>query len=486
VQKTTTFITLYAGYKLLKCVYVRSNTDKMEEKLTDLKISEEKSAEDQNEDFQKELDKSENPEALLESLKLLSDPEATKKMGKKELRYLQKLEKLRTKKKISATNEAEKNFTFSTSLEIFGTVRENINKEKDGFQVEFHIESLRVCGDMAPSFPVAQSSDAFTKLENGHLYLRLPERRLYLKARSHLMRLIRDFYYTNEYTEVAPPTLVQSQVEGGSTLFTLDYYGSPAYLTQSSQLYLETAVPVAMKAFCSVQSYRAEKSNTRRHLSEYVHVEAELADVEFKDLLDSIEGLVTYVASKFYKDMAHDIKEVYPDFKAPEISKFIRMTYKEGIEFLREQKYLNEDKKMFEVGDDIPDAAERFMVDSKGAPILLTNFLIEHKPFYMKRSKEHAGTTESCDLLFPGVGEIVGGSMRTESSENLVEGFVRENIPQDPYYWYIDMLKYGPSSHGGYGLGFERLLMALMKYDSINMATLYPRFVNRCFDDGRN
>ncbi|XP_040582625.1 uncharacterized protein AsnRS, partial [Lepeophtheirus salmonis] len=333
----------------------------------------------------------------------------------------------------------------------------------------------------APSFPVTSSSESFVKLENAHLYLRLPERRLYLKAASTLSKVIREFYDKKLFTEIQPPTLVQNQVEVGSTLFYVDYYGKNSYLTQSSQLYLETVVPICLKSFCMTQSYRAEKSNTRRHLSEYLHVEAELADIEFNDLLNSIEDLIQYSTKRFYEILEEEILSIYPDFKRLEFGKFQRLTYKEAISFLNEKNYLTEERKQFVVGDDIPDATERFIIkEMNDKPIFLTNFLIEHKPFYMRQSKTLKDTTESVDLLFPGVGEIFGGSMRSEVKETIFDGFDRENMDKDKYYWYLDMVTYGPSLHGGYGLGFERFLMALMKYDSINEACLYPRFVNRC------
>ncbi|KAF7701645.1 putative asparagine--tRNA ligase, cytoplasmic, partial [Cucumispora dikerogammari] len=415
---------------------------------------------------------------------MLSDPEEVKKINKKNMRaYISLKKKLEDTRENKTNRITTNNISFMTSIEVFGTVKESASKIEAKHSeikgIELEIDRIKLFGQMAPLYPVCENSEPFKKLEAGHLTLRLPQRRLFTKARSCLLRHIRDFYYKQDYIEITPPTIVQTQVEGGSTLFSLDYYGEKAYLTQSSQLYLETVAPVAQKVYCISPSYRAEKSNTMRHVSEYTHVEAELCDINFNDLQQSIESLICYASTKFYEEMKDDILEIYPKFEFCDTQvRFKRMTYEEAINYLNEHKYLKTDETSFEIGDDIPDAAERFIC--KDGPVILTNFLIEQKPFYMKHGVI-PGTTESMDVLYPGVGEIVGGSMRTENLEHIIQGFEREGIDPTPYYWYIDLMKYGASSHGGYGLGFERLLMALMKWDSINMATLYPRFVNRAY-----
>ncbi|KAG0435874.1 putative asparagine--tRNA ligase, cytoplasmic [Dictyocoela muelleri] len=373
--------------------------------------------------------------------------------------------------------------TRCTSMVVYGVVKENYEKSTDKSEFEFHIDYFEIFGSVAPSFPINSESSQFTRLEYGHLALRTKERGLFLKARSCLMKIIRDYYWDTKHIEITPPTLVQTQVEGGSTLFKLKYFNEDAYLTQSSQLYLETVVPVAGKAFCIMPSYRAEKSSTTRHIAEYTHVEAELADIVFDDLINEIEQLLTRTMSRFYKEMKNDILEIYPDFEFHKIpdKKFKRISYSDAIKLLNDEKYKKDDGSKFELGDDIPDHAERFLVMKigDGLPVFLTHFPSSQKPFYAKRA-DNPDFVEAVDVLFPGIGEIVGGSMRCDDYEELMSGFKREGIDPAPYYWYTDMLRYGPSPHGGYGLGFERLLMGLMKYENVNMACLYPRFVTRC------
>lgn len=380
--------------------------------------------------------------------------------------------------------ERKVQLTKCTSVTIFATVAENKSKRKIN-DFELHVEDLEVYNDIvAPSFPLNTESAFDSWMKYAHLGLRTRERGFFLKARSTLMKVLRDILYEQEHIEITPPTIVQTQVEGGSTLFSLKYYGKDAYLTQSSQLYLETVAPVAHRAFCIMPSYRAENSNTTRHLSEYTHVEAELANVKFDDLLKNIEYLVSEAIRRFYDILGEDIKKIKPDFefhKVPSLP-FKRIRYSEAIEFLRKEGIKKDDETDFEIGDDIPDSRERILVEKigNGEPVFLTHFLVEHKPFYMKLDPTDNKYTESCDLLFPGLGEILGGSMRCDKLDMLVEGFKREEISIENYQWYLDMARFGPCSHGGYGLGFERLLMCLMRYTNIEFATLYPRNTRRC------
>jgi len=314
---------------------------------------------------------------------------------------------------------------------------------------ELHADYFEVIGKApgdkeAINTIIAKDAEPHLLLDNRHLVIRGDGAASVLKVRAAVLRAFRRTYEEIKPSclEVTPPSMVQTQVEGGATLFAFNYYGEQAYLTQSSQLYLETCMPSLGNVFCIAPSFRAEKSLTRRHLSEYTHIEAELDFITFSDLLNHLELVMCTVIGHVMADpqIAKYVMTLNPSFEVPE-RPFKRMKYTDAIDWLVEHKIPNEDGDKHKFGDDIAEAAERKMTDEIGRPIFLTHFPVAIKAFYMKKDESDPRVTESVDCLMPGVGEIVGGSMRMEDYDELLAAYAREGIDPKPYYWYTDQRK---------------------------------------------
>lgn len=376
--------------------------------------------------------------------------------------------------------------TVESTLTIKGTIKKLPEGKSAPGGVELIVDYYEVVG-LAPSGKesftnqITEDADPSLLLDKRHLALRGETLSAVMKVRAILLASVRRVYQEEGLTEVTPPCMVQTQVEGGSTLFKMDYYGEEAFLTQSSQLYLETLLPSLGDVYSIQESFRAEKSHTRRHLSEYTHIEAELAFLSFEDLLTHIETVITKTIQYVLEDPVAGplIKQLNPGFVAPKLP-FKRMTYLDALDWLNENGIPNEEGESFKFGDDIAEAAERKMTDIIGVPILLNRFPAEIKSFYMKKCSDDPRVTESVDVLMPTVGEITGGSMRIYDVEELSAGFEREGIDPSSYYWYIDQRKYGTCPHGGYGLGTERILAWLCNRFTVRDCSLYPRFAGRC------
>lgn len=339
--------------------------------------------------------------------------------------------------------------TRETSMEILGELREVPAGAHAPNDRELHADYYKIHsgwkaagGDDAITNRVSKDTEHATLLDLRHLTLRGETASKVMIVRDAVEFAFNQVYKELRLRKVSPPALVQTQVEGGATLFKFGYYNEEAYLTQSSQLYLETCLPSMGDVYCIEKSFRAEKSLTRRHLAEYTHIEAELDYVDFDDLLTHLEEVMCRVIEVTMSDpvIKQHITDLNPEFTMPE-RPFKRMKYQDAIDWLVEHKIPNEDGEPHKFGDDIAEAAERRMTDIINRPIFLTHFPTEIKAFYMLKDKDDPRVTESVDCLMPGVGEIVGGSMRMDNYDELMAAFAREQIDPAAYYWYTDQRK---------------------------------------------
>lgn len=264
---------------------------------------------------------------------------------------------------------------------------------------ELQVEKFELIGNAPPGGidnALNEESGVDVQLDQRHLMLRGENLSRIMLFRSLLSKHLREHYYDRGFVEVTPPTLVTGQVEGGSTLFKLNFFGEEAYLTQSSQLYLESVLPSLGDVFCIAQSYRAEQSRTRRHLAEYTHVEAERPFITFEQLLDTIEDLISDLIERVAADpvAGQILKEFNPNFKPPR-KPFKRIEYADAIKYLKDNNITKENGEFYEFGEDIPEMPERKMTDQINEPIMLTKFPAGIKAFYMSRCKEDNSLTES-------------------------------------------------------------------------------------------
>ncbi len=362
--------------------------------------------------------------------------------------------------------------TVESSLEVTGILHKD-NRAATGYEIE--IKGYRIY-QRNENFPISKDLGEEFLLDNRHLWLRSREFTAMMKIRSTIFKAFADFYYQEGYYQVQPPIMVSTATEGGSTLFKVPFFGDTVSLSQSSQFYLETFIFSLEKVFTISPSFRAEKSRTFRHLTEYWHAEAEIAFVENEGMMDIEEKMIEYIVSEVVKNHEEDLKTIGRDietlkkFKAP----FPRIRYSKLIEMAKEWgmdlKY----------GDDLGADEERQITKHFEKPVFITHFPTELKTFYHMPDPENPKEILCHDLLAPeGYGEVVGGGERIWDLELLESRMKEANLPKDDYYWYLDLRKYGSVPHSGFGLGLDRLSMWIMHLDNIKEAIPYPRTIRR-------
>ncbi len=371
-----------------------------------------------------------------------------------------------------ATIEAVGHVQVEGSLEVEGVVAED-RRAPGGREVR--ASGIRIVDAGAP-FPIfAEQTEEF-RLDHRHLVIRSPEHVATFRVKAQLLAALREFLAKEEVLEMTPPVLTGNSAEGGAEAFRLDYFGRPGYLSQTAQLYLEALIVPHERVYALTPSFRAEKSRTTRHLTEYLHLEVELAWCDLDGLLAFLERMFVYactaVADRCPTELAALGRppEELRAIRAP----FERLTYARAIERLRAQGL------PVEWGSDLGTAEERALTAESSAPLFVTHFPRDLKAFYMLQSDSEPPTVEAADLLGPeGYGELVGASCRETRIDRLTERLRATGIDPAEYEWYLDLRRHGSVPHAGFGLGVERLLRWMLRREHIRDTTPFPRTPSR-------
>jgi len=441
--------------------------------------------------------------------------------------------------------ETLRSTSLESSLIVTGVVREE-PRAPGGY--ELVVEDARVV-HVAQEYPITPKPHGIDfLLKHRHLWLRSNRQTTLLRIRHTLIEAVREFFNERGFTLIDTPILSPSAGEGASTLFEVDYFGQPVYLAQTGQLYLEAAAMALRRVYCFGPTFRAEKSKTRRHLTEFWMVEPEIAFIDLDGLMDLAEDFVCHVVQTVLERHRGQVESLGRDLSAVEkIRKpFVRISYDQAVDLLHSpqawqllerqlqqcrrtienlenqlkdletqrqeaKKKWQQEKlssriietreqlaevreqagnipdhmrlaKEFQWGKDLGGSDETIISQLHDRPVFVHRYPREAKAFYMRADRERGDVVENFDLLAPeGFGEIIGGSVREEDSDRLQARMQEEDMPGEPYQWYLDLRRYGSVPHGGFGLGIERTLVWLCGLKHIREAIPFPRMLGKIY-----
>jgi asparaginyl-tRNA synthetase len=366
--------------------------------------------------------------------------------------------------------------TQETSLAVTGTARPDA-RSPGGF--ELGVTGLAIIGGSV-DFPISPKEHGTAFLfEHRHLWLRSRRQVAIARVRSEVVQAIHDFYYERGYVHVDTPILTGSIGEEAGNLFSTEYFDlGNAYLAQTGQLYGEAAAAALGKIYCFGPTFRAEKSKTRRHLTEFWMVEPEVAWNDSNANMELQEQFVSYIVARALDRRKEELKELERDTTPLErvTPPFPRISYTDAITYLREQGHGGE------WGGDIGGDEETILAKRYDRPVFVYNYPKHIKAFYMKENPDDPRTVLSNDCLAPeGYGEIIGGSQREDDHDRLLARIVEQGLDPAAYGWYLDLRKYGTFVHSGFGLGVERTVAWICGIPHIREAIAFPRQIHRLF-----
>jgi len=375
--------------------------------------------------------------------------------------------------------------TAESSVAIRGTVRKD-DRAPGGF--ELGVTDFTVL-HLAADYPIQPKDHGVEFLfDNRHLYLRSRTPHAALSVRNEVVQSCRDFFYQRDFVLIDSPILTPNPCEGTSTLFETPYFDDKAYLTQSGQLYLEPACMAFGRVYCFGPTFRAEKSKTRRHLTEFWMIEPEVAFLELPGLLELAEEFVSYVVGRALDRCKENLKVLERDTTQLEkvVPPFPRITYADAAKILltadAQEKMKQAGAPAFADGSDFGSYDETLLTQQFDRPVMVTHWPTDIKAFYMQPDPKDPATALCVDVLAPeGYGEIIGGSQRIHDHDVLLKRIEEHGLPVSAFQWYLDIRKYGTVPHAGFGMGIERCVTWITGLPHLREAVPYPRQINRLY-----
>ncbi|HEU5402605.1 MAG TPA: asparagine--tRNA ligase, partial [Terriglobales bacterium] len=380
--------------------------------------------------------------------------------------------------------DAIKTLTQESSVIVTGQVRAD-KRAPGGYEME--VEGAQVVQRVPDDqpYPISLKEHGVDFLmENRHLWVRSPRQAAILRVRAAIIKAVRDFFDNNGYTLTDPPILTPAACEGTSTLFEVDYFDDQAYLTQSGQLYIEATAMALGKVYSFGPTFRAEKSKTRRHLTEFWMVEPEVAYAELDDIMTLAEDFITYIVKYVLANRRADLETIGRDVSKLEKidTPFPRISYDDAVKMLNEGYEKGELEHKFEYGNDFGSPDETYISSKFDRPLMVHRYPAAVKAFYMEPDPKDPTKALCVDVLAPeGYGEIIGGSQRMGSYDALLKRVHEHGLPEEAFKWYLDLRKFGGVPHSGFGMGIERAVAWICGLEHVRETIPFARMLHRMY-----
>jgi asparaginyl-tRNA synthetase len=380
--------------------------------------------------------------------------------------------------------DAVKTLTQESSVIIEGKVRAD-KRAPGGYELDVaNVQVLQRVpeSDPYPITPKEHGTDFL--MEHRHLWVRSQRQAAILRVRAEIIKAARDFFDERGFTLTDPPIITPAACEGTTTLFPVDYFEDQAYLTQSGQLYVEATAMALGKVYSFGPTFRAEKSKTRRHLTEFWMVEPEVAYATLDDVMELAEGLISFIVKRCLERRRADLQTIGRDISKLEKieAPFPRISYDDAVKNLQEGHAKGALESQFEWGGDLGSPDETYLSAQFDKPVMVHRYPAKVKAFYMEPDPQRPDLALCVDVLAPeGYGEIIGGSQRMASHELLLQRIHEHGLPEEAFKWYLDLRKFGSVPHGGFGMGIERAVAWICGLEHVRETIPFPRMLYRLY-----